>query len=75
MKTIALKVLGSDRMPVDIVITPGVTASDILTKAGLEGFLLFRKGEQRYFQPEEVLYGLLTDGEMLCAYAPICGAY
>jgi hypothetical protein len=67
LKTIELKILGSDREPVDIVITPEVTPQDILTQLGLANCCLSRQGEQYYFHPEEAIYDTLEDGDKLYA--------
>ena len=67
MKTIALKILGADKEPVDIVISPGATAQHILTQLGLEECALYRQGEQYYFHPEEAIYDKVQDGDMLYA--------
>ncbi len=67
MKRVAIKVLGSDSEPVDIVISPGATAQDILTQLGLESCALYRQGEQYYFHPEEDIYDTLEDGDKLYA--------
>jgi hypothetical protein len=67
MKRIAVRIIGSESEPVELEIMPGATASDILTQMGLAGYLLVRRGEQNYLQPEEALYDHLTDGEMLYA--------
>ena len=67
MKTIALKLLGADKEPVDIVISPGATAQHILTQLGLEECALYRPGEQYYFHPEEAIYDKVQDGDMLYA--------
>jgi hypothetical protein len=75
MKTIALKILGADREPVDIVISPGSTASDLLTQLGLDGYLLSAQGSTTYFSPEEVIFDQLQDGDVLYACVPACEVY
>ncbi len=67
MKRVAIKVLGADKEPVDLVITPEVTAQHILTQLGLEDCALSRQGEQYYFQPEEAIYDKVQDGDKLYA--------
>jgi hypothetical protein len=76
MKIVALTVPGSDQEPLILELSPGMTAGDLLAEAGLAGYLLVRKADpMKYLLPEEDLYDLLTDCEMLSAWAPTCGAY
>jgi DNA repair photolyase len=75
LKRIAVRILGSDRESVDLIIAPGATASDILTQLGLAGSLLVRRGEQHYLQPEEAIYDTVEDGDMLYASVPVCELY
>jgi hypothetical protein len=67
VKRLAIKVLGADSEPVDIVISPGATAQHILTQLGLEECALYRQGEQYYFHPEEAIYDKVQHGDMLYA--------
>ena len=67
MKVVAIKVLGSDREPLDLELSPGMTAKDLLEGADLAGYLLVRQGEQHYLQPEEAIYDKLEDCEILYA--------
>ena len=70
MKTIFLQIAGYESAPVEIHITPDVTALNILTQAGLEECALFRTSEpQKYFQREDAVYDQLTDGEALYDYS------
>jgi hypothetical protein len=71
MKTIALLILGYDSAPVEMDITPDVTALNILTQAGLEDCSLIRTSEpQIFFSREEVIYDEVNDGEALYAVLP-----
>jgi hypothetical protein len=76
MKVVEIKVPGSDREPLILELSPGMTAGDLLAEAGLAGYLLVRKANpMNYLAVEEDLYDLLTDCELLSAWAPTCGAY
>jgi hypothetical protein len=75
MKVVELKVLGSEREPLDLELWPGITSDELLAKADLAGYVLSRKGDQKYLQPEEDLYNLLTDCETLYASTPACEVY
>jgi hypothetical protein len=76
MKVVEIKVLGSDREPLDLELTPGMTAGDLLKVADLTGYLLVRKSDPtNYLLPQEVLFDLLEDCEMLYASAPVCEVY
>ena len=71
MKTIMLKILGSDQEPLDIFLHPGVTAWDILDAAELKGCVLCRGANPaKTFSEEEALYDDLTDGDTLYAVLP-----
>jgi hypothetical protein len=73
MKLVAIRVLGTDREPLEFELSPGMTAGDLLAEADLPGFLLARQGEQHYLQLEEPLYDTLQDCEKLYAYPPVGG--
>jgi hypothetical protein len=76
MKVIALKVLGSDRVPFDLVLSPGMTTEDLLAGADLANYVLVRQADPlKYLLPQEVLFDLLEDCEMLYTYAPVCEVY
>jgi len=75
MKVVAIKVPGSEREPLILELSPGMTARDLLAEADLANYVLVRQGEQQYLQPEEVLYNLVEDCEMLYASTPACELY
>ena len=72
MKVVELKVLESEREPLILELSPGMTARDILAEADLADYSLVREAEPSKLIPrEEALFGLLTDCETLYARAPI----
>lgn len=72
MTVVELKVLGSEREPLILELSPGMTAGDILAEADLADFSLVREAEPMKLIPrEEVLFDLLTDCETLIAKAPV----
>jgi hypothetical protein len=75
MKQIALKVLGSDKEPLDISIDEGVTAGDVLEAADLKDYILSQRGSSTFLAPQQVVYDLLEDGDMLYASMPACEVY
>jgi hypothetical protein len=76
MKLAELSVAGSDREPLIIELSPGVTTELLLAEVGLAGYVLVRKADPtNYLTPHEDLFALLNDCEMLCACVPACGVY
>jgi hypothetical protein len=75
MKTIALKILGAEREPIDIVISPETTVQAILKEFGLDGYLLSAQGSTTYFSPEEAIDDQVQDGDVLYACVPVGGLY
>jgi hypothetical protein len=76
MKEVAIKVLGSDRMPFDLVLSPGMTAGDLLAEADLAGYVLVRQADpMNYLLPQQALFDLLEDCEMLSASMPVGEVY
>ena len=76
MKVVALKVVGSDREPLILELRPAMTAADLLAKADLAKYLLVRKSDpMNYLSPQEVLFDLMTDCEMLYATILACEVY
>jgi hypothetical protein len=67
LKTVAVRIVGSDSDPLEIYITPDMTVQDILTLTGLEHYVLSRRNEQNYLSSQEAIYDKLQDGEMLYA--------
>ena len=62
MKVVELKVLGSDREPLILELSPGMTAGDFLAGADLVHCSLVREADpQKRIPREEVLFDLLTD--------------
>lgn len=75
MKTIMLKIAGSEREPLDIILHQGVTAGDVLAATNLTGHVLCLVGSPVWLPLEEALYDLLTDYETLYACLPVCELY
>jgi hypothetical protein len=76
MKVVAIKVAGSEREPLILELCPGMTTDDLLAEADLAGYLLVRKSDSmNYLSPQEALYDLLTDCELLFATTPACEVY
>jgi hypothetical protein len=68
MKTIAIKVAGSEQEPIDVEIAPGTTAGDILRQLGLQGYLLSTgPTSDRFFGDAENVYAAVRDGDKLFA--------
>lgn len=68
MKTIAIKVAGSEQEPVDVEIAPGTTAGDILRQLGLQGYLLSTgPNATAFFAEDENAYTVVRDGDKLFA--------
>jgi hypothetical protein len=68
MKTIAIKIAGSEQGPVDVEIGPGTTARDILYQLGLRGYLLSTgPTSDRFFGDDENVYASVVDGDKLFA--------
>jgi hypothetical protein len=70
MKTITLLIGDYESEPVEISITPDMTALQILTQVGLEECTLARVEEPMNFLLEEAVYDKVLDGEMLYAFFP-----
>ena len=68
MKTIAIKVAGSDQEPLDVEIAPGTSAGDIIRQLGLQGYLLSTgPASDRFFGDDENVYSAVADGDKLFA--------
>jgi hypothetical protein len=71
MKVVELRVPGTEREPLILALSPGMTAGDLLAEADLVHCSLVREAEPMKRIPrEEVLFDLLTDCETLYARAP-----
>jgi hypothetical protein len=70
MKTVAIKVAGTESEPLDIQIQPGQTAGEVLGQLGLQGYILSFPNSSRFFGNEEVLYTAVVDGDKLTATTP-----
>ena len=71
MKSLAVKIAGSEREPLDITIKPGTTAGEILTQLNLEGYLLSTGANSRqFFGEDEIVYPQVIDGDKLYATTP-----
>jgi hypothetical protein len=75
MKNICIKVAGSDREPIDRVIQPATTVTELLNDCGLREYLLSLPNSTSYLAPGENLFAAVNDGEMLHATIPACGVY
>jgi hypothetical protein len=77
MKVVEISLLGSDREPLILELSPGMTAADILGEADLADYVLVRKSDPlNYISAEEPLYDKLIDCESLYAlFAPGKCAY
>jgi hypothetical protein len=80
MKRIALKILGSDKEPIEIILMPEVTVGDILADLNLkrEGEVVCLSNHDRYFADEEVIFDKVTDEDKLwvtypCVYGRCAG--
>ena len=72
-KSIGVKFPGSTQSPETVTLVPGNTVHDLLTKLGLgAGFQLSdaRKPEV-VFRPDDVLYALVEDGDLVHASAMV----
>lgn len=67
MKSIAVKIAGSEREPLDTTIKPGTTAGEILTQLNLQGYLLSLKNSNHFFAEDENVYPQVVDGDLLYA--------
>jgi hypothetical protein len=70
MKTVAIKVAGSEQEPLDIQIQPGQTAGEVVSQLGLQGYLLSFPNSSRFFGNEEPMYASVVDGDKLVATTP-----
>ena len=76
MKVVAIKVPGSDQEPLILELCPGMTAGDLLAEADLANYVLVRTSDpMNFISPQEALYDLVTDCEMLYACLPACEVY
>jgi hypothetical protein len=70
MKSLAVKVAGTNQEPLDISIQPGTTAGDILEQLNLQGYLLSKDASaDKFFGATENVYPQVGDGEKLFATA------
>lgn len=70
MKTIAIKVAGTEADPIDTTIYPGTTVAEVLGQYNLQGYLLSTGPDShRFCCDEENLYPLVADGDKLYATA------
>jgi hypothetical protein len=68
MKTIAIKVAGTEDDPIDTTLYPGTTVEEILAQHNLQGYLLSTGPDShRFFGDDENLYPLVVDGDKLFA--------
>jgi hypothetical protein len=68
VKTITFKVAGSEADPIDTVIYPGTTVSEVLDQHNLQGYLLSTGPDaRRFFGSDENIYPLVVDGDKLFA--------
>jgi hypothetical protein len=70
MKTVAIKVAGSEQEPLDIQIQPGQTAGEVLGQLGLQGYILSFPNSNRFFGNEEPIYSQVVEGDKLAATTP-----
>ena len=75
MKTVAIKVAGSEAEPFDRTIQPDTTAEELLNDCGLRGYLLSLRNSNAFFAPDENLYAAVNDGDCLLATTPAGGLY
>jgi hypothetical protein len=68
MKSIAIKVAGAEREPIDRLLKPGTTTRELLADTQLEGYRL--SNGERLFGESENLYPVIVDGELLFATTP-----
>lgn len=54
----------------DVVVTPGITARDVLGRLNLEGYWLKKPREDGFFGADEPLFASVVDGEKLEASSP-----
>jgi hypothetical protein len=67
MKSMAVKIAGSEREPLDLTIKPGTSAADILAQLNLQGYVLSLKGSNNFFSNDEIVYSQVVDGDLLYA--------
>ena len=70
MKTVAIKVAGTEQEPLDIQIQPGQTAGEVLRQLSLQGYILSFPNSNRFFGNEEPIYSQVVDGDKLVATTP-----
>jgi hypothetical protein len=71
MKSLAVKIAGSETPPMDVTIKPGTTSGEILSQLNLQGYLLSTGPNSRqFFGDDEVIYPLVVDGDKLYATTP-----
>ena len=70
MKTVAIKVAGTEGEPLDIQIQPGQTAGEVLGQLSLQGYILSFPNSSRFFGNEEPIYSQVVDGDKLVATTP-----
>jgi hypothetical protein len=71
MKTVYVKIAGSEREGMEIRIKPGTTAGDVLRDLNLTGYLLSLGPNSRQFWGEdEPIYPQVQDGDKLYATTP-----
>jgi hypothetical protein len=70
MKTVAIKVAGTEGDPLDVQLQPGQTAGEVLKQLSLQGYILSFPNSQRFFGNEEPIYSQVVDGAKLVATTP-----
>ena len=70
-KSIAIKFIGGGRATETVILTPGTTTHDLLTKLGLgTGYQLSdARSPEKVFGLTDVLYAMVEDGDLLHASA------